>query len=286
VKVDGEILESTLRGRFKQEHQERVLVGDCVQLRKHRDGSVTIEALLPRHSVLRRRTPGKTRGERVVAANVDQVIVVGSARQPEWDPHLVDRFVVVAEANGLHTTVVVNKCDLCDEPGELARPYVVAGYQVVLTSVPDETNLGELKAVLKNKVSLLTGPTGVGKSSLLNALQPGLRLRTGAVSHKSHHGRHTTVAAEMHPFGALGYVVDTPGLRDIGLWGVEPLEVALAFPEFGACAAGCRFDNCRHLDEPGCAVVEAVANGAIAESRLSSYRQLLDEAIRAAKLWR
>lgn len=278
-------MEATLRGRFKQEHEKRVLVGDRVQVCEHQAGNVTIEALLPRDSVLRRRTPGKMRGERVVAANVDQVIVVGATRQPDWDPHLIDRFVVVAEANRLHTTVVVNKCDLCDDPSPLAQPYVMAGYPVLLTSVRNRSNLGELERVLRNKVSLLTGPTGVGKSSLLNALQPGLRLRTKAVSQKSHGGRHTTVAAEMHAFGEQGYVVDTPGLRDIGLWGVEPLEVALAFPEFGACSRRCRFDNCRHLEEPGCAVVDAVEGGAIAASRLSSYRRLLEEAVRAAKPW-
>ncbi len=285
VGANGEVLETTLRGRFKRGKQERLLVGDQVCLREHTDGSVTIEALLPRHSVLKRRTPGKKRGERVVAANVDQVIVVGAARSPDWDPHLIDRFVVVAEANALHSTVVVNKCDLCDDPGSLVQPYVAAGYQVVLTSVPGKRSLQVLDATLRNKVSLLTGPSGVGKSSLLNALQPGLRLRTGAVSHGSQSGRHTTVAAEMHPFGSGGYVVDTPGLRDIGLWGVGPVEVALAFPEFDSRSAGCRFDDCRHLAEPGCGVVQAVERGEIAESRLRSYRRLLEEALKAAKPW-
>jgi len=184
--VNWEILESTLRVRFKRDHEERLLVGDRVQLREHEGGSVTIEELLPRHSVLRRRTPGRTRGERVVAANVEQVIVVRAARQPDWDPHLIDRFV--AEANGLHTTVVVNKCDLCGNLGKLAQPYVMTDYEVVYTSVPDGTNLERLKATLSNKVSLLTGPAGVGKSSILNVLQPVLQLGTGAVSRKSFHG--------------------------------------------------------------------------------------------------
>jgi ribosome biogenesis GTPase len=125
----------------------------------------------------------------------------------------------------------------------------------------------------------------VGKSSLLNLLEPGLQLRTGSVSAKAGSGRHTTVAAEMHPLGANGYVVDTPGLRDIGLWGLSPEDVAGAFPDLRRIAAECHFDNCRHLSEPGCAVVKAVESGSLSESRLMSFRQLLGEANAAARPW-
>ncbi|UCD24051.1 MAG: ribosome small subunit-dependent GTPase A [Gemmatimonadota bacterium] len=285
IRSDGEIVETTLRGRFKQGHAGRVLVGDRVVVQVHDDGGATIEELLPRRSVLQRRTPGRSRGVRNVAANVDQIVVVGAAKDPPWDEHLIDRFVVVAEVNGLAVTVVVNKCDLVNEPERLADPYARAGYEVVLTSVPESRNLETLRALLEGQVSLFAGPTGVGKSSLLNALQPGLELRTGSVSAKSRGGRHTTVAAEMHAIGKRGYVVDTPGLRDVGLWGVEPLEVALAFPEFADYAQCCRFDNCRHIEEPDCAVVKAVTDGEVASSRLASYRRLLDEAVQAARQW-
>ncbi|HLB35413.1 MAG TPA: ribosome small subunit-dependent GTPase A [Gemmatimonadales bacterium] len=281
----GEVLTASLRGRVKHGDVDRILVGDRVTLGVHSDGSVTIEGVEARRSVLRRRSPGKRRGSRAVAANVDQVVVVGSVREPVWDPCLVDRFVAVAEANQLPAVLVINKCDLISELGELAAPYEAAGYEVVATSVRTGQGLESLRRRLEGRASVLTGATGVGKSSLLNALQPGLKLRTQAVSRKSGSGRHTTVMAEMHAFEPEGFVIDTPGLRDVGLWGLEPLDVAHAFPEVAALAPGCRFDNCQHLGEPDCAVEAACQRGELTGSRLASYRQLLKEALEAARPW-
>jgi ribosome biogenesis GTPase len=282
----GDLLTASLRGRVKHGDDDRILVGDRVRVEVHGDGSVTIEGVERRRSVLRRRSPGKRRGVRAVAANVDQVVVVGSVREPVWDPYLVDRFVAVAEANRLPVVLVVNKCDLTTGVGELAVPYEAAGYEVVATSVRTGQGLESLRGRLEGRASVLNGATGVGKSSLLNALQPGLKLRTQAVSRKSGSGRHTTVMAEMHAFEPEGFVIDTPGLRDVGLWGLEPLEVVQAFPEVAALAPSCRFDNCRHLSEPDCAVEAAFRRGDLAESRLASYRQLLAEALEAGRPWK
>jgi ribosome biogenesis GTPase len=284
VFADGGVREAALRGRMKHERLESVLVGDRVELAIQPDGAAVIERIHSRESLLQRRSPGRSHGVRPVAANLQQVVVVGSARSPDWDPGLIDRFTAVAEANQLPVLVVVNKTDLDPEADGLARPYREAGYAVLLTSVPRDEGVATLRERLLDRVSLFTGPTGVGKSSLLNAVVPGLQLRTGAVSRRGGAGRHTTVAAEMHPLAGGGFVVDTPGLRDIGLWGLEPLEVTAAFPEF-ATLARCRFDNCQHRGEPGCEVAAAADRGTLARSRLESYRRLLAEAELASRPW-
>ena len=280
------MLDASLRGRMKhQGSSPRVLVGDRVTLTGHGDGEATIDAVLERRSVLKRRIPGRSRGIREIVANVDQVVIVGASRDPVWDPLLMDRFIAVAEANGLPAVIVVNKADLVPQASTVGEPYTDAGYAVLLTSAETGTGIDAFRAHLGGKTSVLTGPTGVGKSSLLNAVQPGLALRTREVSRRSREGRHTTVSAEMHPLDAGGFVVDTPGLRDVGLWALSRRDVADAFPEISGLAGQCRFDNCRHLEEPDCAVRAAVEAGVIGSSRYNSYRTMLREAEQAARFW-
>ncbi len=278
VFTDSDVVEASLRGRLKQSGNRQIVVGDTVTLERQPDGAVTIESRLERRSELRRRTPGRSRGTRMVAANVDRIFVVGSAKQPDWDDHLIDRFLAVAEVNHIPPVIVITKADLDPNASALGAIYEKIGYEVLVTSIPQNQSVDDVRARAVGLVSLFTGSTGVGKSSLLNAIEPGLALRTGAVSKKAGMGRHTTVAAEMFNLTGGGFVVDTPGLRDVGLWALEPAEVVAAFPEILRLAVACRFDDCRHLREPDCAVIEASERGEVAASRLRSYRRFLEEA--------
>ena len=223
------------------------------------------------------------RGTRPIAANIDTVFVVTSNSDPAPVPQLIDRLLVVAEANEIPAAVVINKVDL--DPGVwLEARCRKAGYPVFRTSARTGEGLAELRAAMTGRESVVTGPSGAGKSSLLNALQPGLTLRTGELSAKLRRGRNTTVSALMIPFEG-GYLVDTPGFNEVGLWGIEPRELASCFPEFRTLIGECRFQDCRHVSEPGCRIQEAVAAGAIAPDRLESYRMLLEETEAEPEEW-
>jgi len=267
----GQRLECTLRGRVKEKEEDRVAVGDRVEVEELEDGSCRVASVLERDSVLSRRSVARRR-EQVIAANVDQIAVVTAVAAPEPDLRLTDRLLVLAELNGLSAFVVANKVDLRDAD-DLRDVYRAAGYETVATSAETGEGLDRLDECLSGRTTVLAGASGVGKSSLLNALVPGLELRTAEVGRK---GRHTTVSATMHPYGDRGYVVDTPGLQYLALWQVDPAELAWAFPEFRAHVAGCRFSDCRHLAEPGCGVKAAVETGEVPRRRHESYRSLLE----------
>ncbi len=268
---EGEVT-AVLRGRVKR-HEARALVGDRVTLEQS-DTGWAITGVEPRRNVLERREPGG-RGTRPIAANLDRVLVMAAARNPDPVPQLLDRLLVRAEADDIPAAVIVNKTDL--DPGRaLVARMERAGYPVYPVSVQRGEGLAPLFALLHEGVSLVTGPSGVGKSSLLNALQPGLGLRTGAVSERIGRGRNVTVTAEMIPLEGGGFLVDTPGLSDIGLWGLEPRELVRSFPDLRRWADDCRFPDCRHRTEPGCGV-RAVVGVEVDEDRYESYRLFLDE---------
>jgi len=284
--------EASLRGRMKHAAGDatpvKLAVGDHVTLSLDaRPGTATIEGITPRTSRLARREPGGRGGERVVVANVDQVMVVFAAAQPEPHPRMLDRFLVIAEANGLTARIVVNKVELVGEDVVRARfaDYVAAGYTLHLTSVKQRAGLDLLHEALAGKVSALSGPSGVGKSSLLNALYPGLGLRVGAISESVNKGRHTTVGALLTPLPDGGFVADTPGLREVGVWGITPSELTHCFPEFVPLLGKCRFADCVHLEEPGCAIRDAVGAGTVSAARHDSYARLYAELDAAERRW-
>lgn len=278
------IVEAVLRGRVKREDRvgEKVVVGDRVGVRRSevsgRD-AWTIEEVEERRSELVRKAPGRAPRAKVIVANLDQVVIVFSVTRP--DPHLrmLDRFLVLCESSDLEAVIVANKVDLLPESEvrQLFGGYERIGYPVIYTSIKKEVGVDELRALLRDRISALTGPSGVGKSSLLNAVQPDLALRVASVSDSVQKGRHTTVTAQLIPLDEGGYVADTPGLRELGLWGLDREQLHFYFREFEPFLGACRYSgSCTHTHEPGCAVQGAVAAGGISAERYDSYRRILE----------
>ena len=277
VRTEAGEVEAVLRGKLKRPDDDKIVAGDVIDVDVQGDGPATIAGRQPRRSVLTRREVGARRAQ-PIAANADQVIAVLAAKDPEPNVRMLDRLLVIAEANSLPPVVVVNKADLAPEAvAAVERRYGPAAYQVIPTSAKSGLGLPVLLDLLRDRVSILTGQSGVGKSTLLNAIQPGLNLRTGEISAHWGTGKHTTVAAVLMPLAVGGYVVDTPGLREAGTWGIEPDSLDRCFPEFRPFLDKCRFDNCRHLLEPGCAVRAAAAAGGFDPDRLESYARIHEE---------
>jgi len=280
--ADGEV-RAVLRGKSKR-NSSRVVVGDRVRLEPEPTGEVYgVVGVEPRTSLLERPVP-EGRGPRPVAPNIDEVLVVTSAADPAPIPQLIDRLLVVAEANSIPAAVVVNKTDL--DPGHaLVARCRSAGYVVYATSVKSGEGIDAFAAALAGRISVVTGPSGAGKSSLLNAIQPGLKLKIGEISAKLRRGKHTTVSAVMLPLDNGGYLVDTPGFSEVGLWGVVPRELASCFPEMRPFIGECRYGDCRHMTEPGCRIQAAADAGEVLPDRLDSYRILLAELESAPEEW-
>ncbi len=283
VATAGGEVRAVLRGKVKR-GAPHVVVGDRVHLEPEPTGDVYgVMSVEPRTTLLERRVP-EGRGTRPVAANIDEVFVVTATVDPAPIPQLIDRLLIVAEANSIQAAVVVNKVEL--DPGlELIERCRAAGYLVYPTSAKTGQGIDEFTRALTGKVSVVTGPSGAGKSSLLNAVQPGLKLRIGEISAKVRRGKHTTVSAIMLPLNAGGYLVDTPGFSEVGLWGVVPRELPTCFPEMRPFIGNCRYADCRHITEPGCRVREAVENGGVRRDRWESYRVLLEELESAPEEW-
>ncbi len=277
-------LRCSLRGKFRQRRRgASILVGDLVTVTALGDGEGVVEAVSPRTTELTRSTAG---GRPVaIAANIDQVLLVLSAREPSPRWALVDRVFVAAHRQNLDPAVFVNKLDrLVESPEEvrelerLLEVYRQLGYPAFAGSALSGEGLDALRDWLRDSITVLTGHSGVGKSTLLNALSPDLELVTGDVSQRTGKGRHTTTAVTLFPMPFPGFVADTPGFREFALAGVEAAEVGRFFPEFRPFIGACRFRNCLHVSEPGCQVLAAVDRGEISKSRYDGYLQIVAEA--------
>ncbi len=276
VDSEGTTHDCAARGRLRREGKD-VLVGDIVSLSVAGPGTGVIEDVLAR----------KSRLSRPPVANVDQAVIVMACTDPEPDLELLDRMLVVVASAGLGAVICFNKIDLVSEYAsrKLARPYRRAGYAVVRASARAGWGLGMLRKALAGKVSVFSGPSGAGKSALLNALEPGLRLRCGEISARTGRGRHTTRYSVLLEVGPQGYVADTPGFSrlDLDLAGLRRGDLDDFFPEFGELRGGCRFAGCLHHKEPGCEVKAAVASGEVSSSRYEHYVKFLEEIIEAER---
>jgi ribosome biogenesis GTPase len=281
--IGGEV-DAALRGRVKLERRtgDKVVIGDRVWVAPTGDSWV-VERVDERRSEMVRRGPGGRRAK-VVAANLDRVLVVVTARDPEVTNEVTDRLVVVVEASGMHPVLVLNKVDLAggrERARELAATYEPIGYRVLPVSALTGEGMEAFAEEACTGTAALVGPSGVGKSSLVNRLDPSVELRTGALSRRGGRGRHTTVDSRLIPLECGGVLADTPGFGDVGLWRVAPDEVEACFPELAVYRERCRFRRCAHVSEPDCAVREAVERGEVAESRYRSYVLLREEAGRS-----
>lgn len=268
-----------------------VVVGDHVRFVDTPEGSGMIVEVLPRQNKLSRRSavpmPGAHAAEQIIAANLDQVIPIFAIAKPMPKWNMLDRYLVTAEAHNLPALICITKLDLAKEASgamdselsEVVEDYRRIGYPVILVSAHTGEGIDTLKAALRGRISIFLGKSGVGKTSLLNALQPGLGLRVNEVSQVTRKGMHTTTHHEMFPLDIGGSVVDTPGVREFGLWDIQSEDLALYFPEMRPYVGKCRFGrDCQHDEEPGCAVRKAVMAGAISPRRYQSYMRLLSDA--------
>jgi ribosome biogenesis GTPase len=273
VQTGDRILKCVIRGKIRRRHGQ-VLVGDRVRVNPAGEGEGVVEDILPRASEL----------VRPPVANVDQAVIVFSINDPRPNTMLLDRFLLQARAAGIEPVICFNKIDLA-AAGELdiLRHYEPTGYPLLRVSAQKGTNIDDLRELLKERISVLAGPSGVGKSSLLNALQPGLELKTGEISRKLKRGRHTTRHVELIPLAAGGLVADTPGFSSMYLPPVRREELPGYYPEFDDYAPRCRFTGCLHYREPGCAVKEAVEDGRISLLRYEHYLELLEEVMEAER---
>ncbi len=275
VAVNGRIITCTIKGSLTATESEyrTVRVGDDVKVQLVTDSEGVITEILPRRSRLSRTLESRQYQEHIIATNIDQILVIMSTREPAFKSGLLDRYLIIAERNQLQATICINKIDLADKKAfeRYQQYYSRIGYSTFFTSVVTGEGLNHLKSVLKDKVTALVGHSGVGKSSLIKALEPGLNIKVGEVSRRTRKGQHTTTVVQLFPLSFGGFVIDTPGIRELGLWEIYKKDLHKYFREFRNYEEDCQFADCLHIHEPGCAVKAAVERGEILEERYHNY---------------
>lgn len=283
----GEEIRCSVRGRFRiSTVDEEILpvVGDLVEYRREpeRDSSGPtglITAVRPRRSLFVRSETRGRKGFRILGANLDHVFLVHSVMAPVLNARLIDRMLTAAERDGIEPVIVVNKIDLLEDGSwleETLAPYPGMGYRVIRTSAVTGEGIEDLAGMMADRSTMLAGPSGAGKTSLLSKIEPGIEARISNVSSSTGKGKHTTTHFEFHRLSSGGWLGDSPGIREFGIWGVERQTLGEYFRDFEPYLGGCRFNTCTHSHEPGCAVKEAVEMGEIPEARYDSYLRILD----------
>jgi ribosome biogenesis GTPase len=285
MKPSGEIINCRLKGKFRLQglkHTNPVTVGDKInyEMEPNSENGV-IFSIEPRKNYIIRKSSNLSKQTHIIASNIDQAILMVTIAFPTTSLGFIDRFLVTAEAYHIPTTIIFNKVDLCTNGLEDVLQETIdlyhkkVGYDYLKTSVNDKIGLDEVKVLLQNKTTLVAGHSGVGKSSLLNAIEPNLDLRTGIISKTSFNGQHTTTFAQMHPLSFGGFIIDTPGIREFGVVDLNNAELSHYFKEMKPFIGKCKFNNCQHIHEPQCAVLEALEAGQIPAERYQSYLSIM-----------
>ena len=282
---DGSMANCKIKGNFRLKGirtTNPVAVGDEVVV-EVKDGASYIVSIETRRNYIIRRASNLSKESQILAANIDQALLIVTLKEPITNTTFIDRFLATAEAYNVPAVIVINKVDLLADEDEkeyleaVKMLYETIGYKVVKMNALSGEGLDELRAVLVGKTTLLSGNSGVGKSSIINLVLPGLNLKTGSVSESHHTGMHTTTFSEMHQLNNTSWIIDTPSIKGFGLLDIEKEEVGHYFREIFEISRECRYSNCIHMNEPGCAVNQAVMDGRIALSRYESYLSILDD---------
>ena len=279
---DGTPVRCRIRGKLRLKgvrSTNPVVVGDEVVCEADDGGDYVIADIVPRRNYVIRRASNLSKESHIIAANVDQALLMASLRSPETPTEFVDRFLVTCEAYKVPVTILLSKIDLQDAEAvaEFRAVYEGAGYRVLEVSATEGRGVEAVRELLAGRTTIVSGNSGVGKSTLIQCIDPALDIRTGEISESHHKGRHTTTFSTMYPLAGGGAVIDTPGIKGFGLIDIDEAELWHYFPEMMRVAPACRFYNCTHTHEPGCAVAEAVKAGEIAWPRYESYLKILDD---------